>query len=151
MALISIDDINNPLFKPSNGDHYIAAGKKFIYQEPPGAFVEESSEYVKISGDTMTGPLVQHPAANTDPSGTGNLATNTPTNEKLEFRYQGSDDVVRCVTLPLGCCQTVVKRPKIGVGNSTQGTAREGDTVVIIADGALSPAASIDEIQSPNI
>jgi surface protein len=101
--------------------------------------------YVNISGDTMTGPLVQHPASGTLPSTKGDLATNTPADNRLEFRYRGQDDKVRCVTLPLDCCQTVSTRTQIGIGASVQGTAEEGDVLTIIAHAVIDPTAAIDE------
>ncbi len=77
----------------------------------------------------MTGPLVQHPGSKTDPAGMGNLTTNTPRDTSLEFRYQGSDDVVRCVTLPLGCCQTVTQRTHIEIQGGGSGFALVGDVL----------------------
>lgn len=103
--------------------------------------------YVNLSGDTMTGALVQHPGANTAPGGTGNLATNTPSDTRLEFRYQGSDDTVRCVTLPLGCCQTVTQRTHIQIQGGGSGFAQVGDVLEITENATIDPSSAIEATQ----
>jgi len=103
--------------------------------------------YVNIIGDTMTGPLVQRPDTKTDPAGTGNLSTNTPRDTSLEFRYQGSDDVVRCVTLPLGCCQTVTQRTHIEIQGGGSGFALVGDVLEITENATIDPSSAIEATQ----
>ena len=108
----------------------------------------DEEEFVKKAGDTMTGPFVQSPGTDTTPGAVGNLTTNTPRDTSLEFRYQGQDEKVRCVTLPLTCCQTVEQRTHIQIQGGGSGFANVDDVLVISADAIVDPGApSIDVSQ----
>ena len=106
-----------------------------------------SGEFVEKAGDTMTGPLVQSPGRSTDAVESGDLATNTPTDKSLEFKLMGGDGTVRCVTLPLDCCQTVTQRTYIQISGGGSGFAEVGDVLQITANATISPPAAIDSTQ----
>lgn len=161
MAIQFPDPSQSPYTNPETGEVYIwnttsggwrrqaavDAGQLPSPDTPtvqPGTY---DDRYVNIIGDKMTGPLIQNLAAKTNPDGTGNLTTNAPADTRLEFRYQGSDDVVRCVTLPLGCCQTVLQRTHIEVQGGGSGYAEVGAVLEITENAEILPTAAIDETQ----
>ena len=131
---------------PDTGEVYnwnpISGGWRRVQSSSGGG-----GDFVEKAGDTMTGPLVQNPGIRTNPAGTGNLATNTPRDTSLEFRYQGLDDVVRCVTLPLGCCQTVTQRTHIQIQGSGSGFAQVGNVLEITANATIDPSSAIEATQ----
>jgi hypothetical protein len=132
---------------PATGEVYNWNATSGGWRRVSGGGTGDPDDFVKKAGDTMTGPLVQHPDVNTDPGGTGNLAISTPSDTSLEFRYQGSDDKVRCVSLPLGCCQTVTQRTHIQIQGGGSGFAEVGDVLEITENATISPASAIEATQ----
>ena len=137
---------------PSDQNEYTNPETGVSYQKDPttGAWRRAASTdttpYVKKDGDTMDGDLIQRPSLSVDPTEEKTLTTSTPVDNALKFRYKGSDQVVRCVTLPLRCCVTVIKRPDL-VEKSTGGSghAETGQTLLLRNSAEISPSAAVDE------
>lgn len=98
--------------------------------------------YVEVSGDVMEGDLILHPSEEVDPNGTGNLVTTAPQDDAIELRYQGSDDVVRCVTFDLGPCVTKTS-PQIQIDGTIETTADYDDVISVKSDGTVEPGGTL--------
>ncbi len=161
MAILFPDPSQSPYTNPETGEVYvwnaISGGWRRQAAVDSGALPDNGNpdlqpgtyddRYVNLSGDSMTGPLVQFLSSQTNPAGTNKLSTNAPTDSRLEFRYQGSDDVVRCVTLPLGCCQTVTQRTHIEIQGGGSGFALVGDVLEITENATIDPSSAIEATQ----
>jgi len=78
---------------------------------------ENPDEFVRKAGDTMTGDLVQTPGEGVIPSGAGNFTTSVEDESYLIFRYKDATDDIKCATLELGYCASLVSDIEIGTAD----------------------------------
>jgi hypothetical protein len=65
------------------------------------SWIQAQPPALPLTGGTMTGALIQRPAALVTPAANGDLVVQATSNTQLTFKYKGSDGVVRSANLTL--------------------------------------------------
>lgn len=90
--------------------------------------------YVEVSGDTMTGDLIQTPSEDAYPTSQGEMSTAVVGESEIEFRFMNSNDKVVCASLELTPCAKTVY-PVISIDGSAEVFADFGEDLILVSDG----------------
>ena len=90
--------------------------------------------YVNLTGDTMTGDLIQTPSEDVFPTAQGEMSTAVVNETEVEFRFMNSNDKVVCASLELTPCAKIID-PIISVDGSGEVFADFGEDLILVSDG----------------
>ena len=115
-----------------------------LVPDPDGSEHQDGTldeRYVELTGDTMTGPLIQHLGDDMlYPEEEGDMSTVALDDTEIEFRLMGSDGQMRCGSLELDECG-IERIPARIEGDGTNSFVPDyGDNIYIADAGSITDA-----------